>query len=318
VADGVLEMMDAQAKKHGLWDSNGASDNASPQFGNVNNPVVKMDNINPFAGLIELGYRKIQLAIDYWGVALIYASYGTGIEAITSILNPSNLSGVFPNTGRVGGMIGTVGLAIALFFVFVAGFALMAGVFLAFLIPLMPFVHFFYAFVTWCANIIEAVICMPLFALAFLTPKGEGFMGQKSRHGLAMLMQILLRPILTIIGLIGALLIFYVSVRFLNGMYNAAVNGVANFMQHSGVSFVARMTFGIFHVALVYVCANMSFKMIDHIPRRALQWMGEQANEERYHDDQNVLQTVTTQTSGQAGEVISRPVTLMGSNLRLR
>ena len=158
---------------------------------------------------------------------------------------------------------------------------------------------------------------MPLFALAFLTPKGEGFMGQKPRFGMTMLMQILIRPALTIIGMICALLIFYVSVRFLNSMYNVAINGVAIFPPKSGVSFVARMAFGIFHVALVYVCANMSFKMIDHIPRRALHWMGDQANEERFHDEQGVLQTVTSQTSSQAGQIIERPVSVIGDRLRL-
>ncbi len=320
VAEEVLEMMDAYAAKYGLWNSSGANEtpgSPSPHYGDVNNFIVSVNDTNPFASLVELGHRKIQLAVDYWGVALTFAALSAAGDSLISLASPNNFFGLAPNTRPIANIIGSVGLVIATFFVIVASFAMLAGVFLAFLIPLMPFVRFFYALVTWVASVIEAMICMPLFALAFLNPRGEGFTGPRPRFGIAMLFHIFLRPALTIFGMIGALLIFYVSVKFLNAMYNEATAGVAIFPARSGVSFVARMVFGIFHVALVYISANMCFKMIDHIPRRAMQWLGDQATEERYEDDQGVLQNVASTTSGQiTGSVIERPVGLIGDRLR--
>jgi hypothetical protein len=299
----ILQLVDNVAAQNGVWQSNGAWDEVGTRGRTIN-------NVNPMADLTHLGHSHVQLAIDLWGMALIYASAGVGLDLTARAVSLGFL-------GNWSNVFAVMGLTAAFFLVTFAAFAFIAGIVLTFFIPLMPFVRFFYAIVTWVGAILEAMFCLPFLALAHLNPKGEGFVGAKPQFGYRMVFQIFLRPTLTIFGLIGSLLIFYVAVRFLNAMYYQTVLGIANF--GSGpAAFIARVVFNIFYITLVYISATMSFKMIDHIPQRALQWMGDGAQEVNYQDDQGTLSAVSTQTQSQiSGEVLRAPEQL-GNRLRLR
>jgi hypothetical protein len=300
-ANTILELVNNTAAQYGLWQGNG-------EWDDVGSRGLTIGNTNPMADLTNIGHTHLQLAIDLWGMAMVYAAAGVGADVAL------RLTVVFSNLGN---LFGVIGIAAAFFLTMFATFAFIAGVTLAFLIPLMPFVRFFFAIITWAGAIIEAMFCLPLLALAHLNPKGEGFSGQKTQFGYRMIFQIFLRPVLSVLGLIGALLIFYVAVRFLNAMYYQTVLGIANF--GSGPSaFVARVVFNVFYVALMYVSATMSFKMIDHIPQRALQWMGDGAQEVHYQDDQGTLQTVGSQVQQQITTDVLQSPERVGGRLRLR
>jgi hypothetical protein len=304
-AEFLFERADSIAKRYGVWQSSGAYNDIQ------NRPVNIGQTANPFAELMALGHRKLQAGIDLWGTAMLFVVQTIPMQFFTALIPYAG-----PATAN---MSATIGFGAAALYIFFSIFALMAGVYLAFVIPIMPFSRFFYAIVTWVAAVIEAMICIPFFALAHLTPKGEGAMGPRAKFGYVMLLQILVRPALTIFGLIGALLIFYVCVKFLNVMYYQAAGGLANFADpemSGGLGFVARIIISIFYVALIYVSANMAFKMIDHLPRRALHWFGDQANEEHYHDEQGTMGGVASGVSNEiSGNLVNIPNQL-GQNAR--
>lgn len=313
-AEWSFKKADEIAAKYDIWQSHG--DHRDP----INNKAFEFGKTaNPFAELASLGHRKLQSAVEFWGAALLFATQGVGAELVLRF-------GTLGTLGGIGSLAGTVGLGMAALFVFFSMFAFTAGLFLSFLIPLMPFIRFFYAIVTWTASIIEAMVCVPFFALAFLTPKGDGFTGPRTKFGFSMMMQILVRPALTVFGLIGALLIFYVAVKFLNTMYYETAAGLGQFKvlnvkggeEFSGVGFLARIILGVLYVTMIYVCANMSFKMIDHIPKRALQWFGDGASEEHYEDQQGMISSMTTTLGTEIGSNVLSLPTRAGGMMRLR
>ena len=96
---------------------------------------------------------------------------------------------------------------------------LTAGLVLYYIVPFLPFIYFFFAVATWVKSIFEAMVGVPLWALAHLRIDGEGLPGNSAANGYFLILEIFLRPILTIFGLIAATLIFTAQVRVLHFLW---------------------------------------------------------------------------------------------------
>jgi hypothetical protein len=105
-------------------------------------------------------------------------------------------------------LLGAVGLGFM-----ISGFALM------FLVPLLPFIRFFLGILAWLVSIIEAIIAIPIVALAHLNFSGEGLSGSAARHAYLLWLNILIRPALTLFGLLAGLLFFTLGVVFLGMIF---------------------------------------------------------------------------------------------------
>ena len=90
----------------------------------------------------------------------------------------------------------------------------------------MPFLFFFFAVGTWVKTIFEAMVGVPLWALAHIKIDGEGLPGDAAGSGYFMILEILLRPIMVIFGLIAAMIIFVTQVRILHLIWDLVVDGV--------------------------------------------------------------------------------------------
>ncbi len=154
----------------------------------------------------------------------------------------------------------------------IAGVFLTMGFAMAFLVPLVPFMTFFFGVMTWVVAMLEAVIAAPLVALAHLNPEGAGLPGDMARGAYFIIFQVFLRPVLMVFGLLCGLLIFYIAVSFLNAMFAIAVGGTGG-LSH-GHSAITRLIYTVIYVLLVVSAANHSFVMITRLPDTALQWMG--------------------------------------------
>jgi conjugal transfer/type IV secretion protein DotA/TraY len=122
-----------------------------------------------------------------------------------------------PGAGTIAGAIGGYALgaaasAVSALLDFVATVFLSCGFVLAFVLPMFPFTRFFFAVLSWLGSIVEAVIAMPLVALAHLNPEGEGLPGQ-AKQGYLFVFSIFLRPILSVFGLVAGLLMFLIAVN---------------------------------------------------------------------------------------------------------
>jgi len=174
----------------------------------------------------------------------------------------------------VGGLAGA--FSGILWFLITIGAAV--GIVLFYVLPMMPFMYFFFSVVNWVIEVMEAFISMPLFALAHLRIDGDGLPGQAAMSGYMTLFGVFLRPILIILGLIIGSLIFGAGSFYLAQIYKSAVfshqigaTGDIDFSKLSGFDITIYM---ILFVYIIYLLANATFKLIDKIPDEAMRWIG--------------------------------------------
>lgn len=221
-------------------------------------------DIHPMAKLVALGKALVDSAISNFGF-----SFGAGVFG-----GVANLLGQFP--------LQTVGQGASSFLSQVAFIGLSIGFVLYYIIPFMPFIYFFFAVATWAKSLFEAMIGLPLWAMAHIRIDGEGLPGPTAMNGYYMIFEIFLRPTLIVFGLVVSMIIFAAQVTVLHDVWETVV---ANLVGHSpaeaAVGTIEKMRskldqffYTIIYTILVYMIGMSSFKLIDLIPDNILRWMG--------------------------------------------
>jgi len=224
------------------------------------------------------------------------------------------------------------------FFASVAGVGLLVGFILFYVLPFMPFIYFFFGVSAWIKTIFEAMVAMPLWALAHLRIDGEGIMGDSAEKGYYLIFEIFIRPVLVVFGLIASIIIFAALVKVLNQIFYLVV---ANVSGHAGetntgcfnapdpnlaaagpdqvVQLISAQTqeiqlnesysgpidqffFTILYAVIVYMIGTSCFKLIDAVPNNILRWIN--AEVPSFGDN-----------SGDAADGLMKYVTLGGSKL---
>lgn len=203
----------------------------------------------PIAQLAVVGETMVEKAIWAYGLIAII-SIGAGL---------TQGSGVALVSSPLFELIGTLAML-----------GLVPGWLLMYYVPLLPWVRVTFAVLTWIVSVFEAVIMVPIAALAHLTTEGDGLAGG-ARQAYILWLNVLLRPILTVIGFIGALLIFNSMVLFVNDTLLMTLGSIAD---GDGPSFFSRIIHTIVYVGIVYAIANSCFKLLDIIPNAMMRWMG--------------------------------------------
>lgn len=227
---------------------------------------------HPLAQLSAIGRALIDKAIMQYSLSLGVAavgglsSYFTDTEAAAQSI--SSAASLLSGAGTSLAMIG-----------------LIAGFMLYYLLPLMPFMYFFFAVARWVKTIFEAMVGVPLWALAHLSTNGEGLPGRSALNGYFLILEIFLRPILTIFGLLASLATFTALVLVLNMMFDVATANLAGHekavIASGDENIIANVRGGIdqffyliMYVIICYLMATSSFKMIDLIPDNVMRWIG--------------------------------------------
>ncbi len=186
--------------------------------------------------LAEIGNSIVNVALGLLGAAIVV---GIGSDAAASAIS-------------------TIGL-----------FIMVAGGVLLYYIPLLPWVRVFFSVMTWALSVFEAVVMIPLVALTFLTTQGEGLGGQRSTW--VLWLNILTRPILTVIGFTGALVLFSVLVSHINDTFATAVLSTTG---GKTPSVWASFAYILIYASTIYTLVNSCFKLVDVIPQAAMKWLG--------------------------------------------
>lgn len=241
---------------------------------------------------------------------LLRAGYSITQRAWVSILAGAAMSGVSGILGAFGGAMGAVGAAIGVLgsiAILLGGIGLSAGMILYFLLPVFPFIYFFFAIVSWVMEIFEAVIAMPLWALAHLRIDGDGMPGQAAMNGYFLLLSILLRPAFIVIGLIAGALVFGAAIFLLQTLF-------ANVLFIKGGGSVSGLELMIYTVIFAYLCYSAgitSFKLVDNIPNQILRWIGNgtptfsEGKEDPVGGNSQLLMAGTAVLGGQAANTLS-------------
>ncbi|HPQ50251.1 MAG: DotA/TraY family protein [Alphaproteobacteria bacterium] len=166
-----------------------------------------------------------------------------------------------------------------------ASLGLTAGVLLHYVLPFLPFMYFFFAVGRWVKTVFEALIGVPLWALAHLRLSGPGLPGEAASSGYFLLLEIFIRPILTVFSLVASFAVFTAMVIVLNSIFDLLVTNFGG----ADVPFAStdatildnargvadQFFYSIMYIVLCYMIATSSFKLIDVIPDNILsRWSG--------------------------------------------
>jgi len=154
--------------------------------------ICKNTDIHPLAQLSSLGKSMVDSSIRAIGL-----SGGLGFASLFAGSFKASLS----SAAGFFGTIATVGL--------------MIGFILFYVLPFLPFIYFFFAVGGWVKGIFEAMVAMPLWALAHLRIDGEGVPGDAAIGGYFLIFEIFIRPILIVVGLLAAISIFAGMIKIL-------------------------------------------------------------------------------------------------------
>jgi len=221
--------------------------------------------VHPMAQLSGLGKGLVDSAVINIGGSTIFAFGGGVASALGSQRTQSGIEIAISAINSI------------------AFLGLTAGVILYYILPFMPFIYFFFALGSWLKTIFEAMVGVPLWALAHLRLDGEGLPGDAGINGYYLIFEIFVRPILTVFGLIAAMVIFTAQIRTLNFIWDLVTDNVSGFQgdptsDYGGQIFdrgiIDKFFFTIIYTVICYMLATASFKLIDKIPDNILRWMG--------------------------------------------
>lgn len=151
-------------------------------------------------------------------------------------------------------------------------FCFITGAILAYYIPMVPFIVWTGGILSWLVSIIEAIAVAPVWAISFLSPDGDGFMGEKSAQGRLLVFSVFLRPPLMVIGLLAALGVSIVLFNFINNFYFYVFDTVAG--DAGWTMIVAWIAKWFIYAMLVIGTMNTAYSLITMIPDNVLRWIG--------------------------------------------
>ncbi len=249
--------------------------------------IREQTNVHPLAQLSAIGSGLINQTLRH----LFGAFVGS---AIGEILNSEGMV----SSQAYGQMIGQIFSSFAII-TFTLGFLL------GYVLPLVPFMYFFFAVARWVKSIFEAMVAAPLWALAHLSIDGDGIPGQAASQGYFLVLEIFLRPILTIFGLLAALAVFEAMTTILYILFDAVTTNALGYDEHSSTAnlnltaSIRRemdgLYFTILYTIMMYVLAITSFKLIDDIPQNVMRWLGSSAK--AFGDGEDAMESMTKYAS---------------------
>jgi len=276
------------SKVFGYWNNDAKNFDT---FSRVSYQNIFMDSINRLFGTSGLAAMRTSNAHLNPIVQLVVVGKGLVDSAV---VNLAGSTGAAFLGGMVSAMdknnkIGAISEAASQVLLSTAFMGLTAGFVLFYILPFLPFVYFYFAAASWIKAIFEAMVGVPLWALAHLRIDGDGLPGDSAQNGYFLILEIFIRPILTVVGLVAAVVIFATQVQILNliwdlvtsnlsGDSSSSTADVLDMVSANDVRFqrgvVDQFFFTVIYTIVCYMMALASFKLIDRIPDNILRWAG--------------------------------------------
>lgn len=213
-----------------------------------------------------------------------------GKSLLDSAVRNIGLSAVAGTISAIGqkSALGPIGAAASSFFSAIGFTALTIGFLLYYIVPFMPFIYFFVAVGGWVKGIFEAMVGVPLWALAHLRIDGNGLPGDAAMGGYYLILEVFLRPILIIFGMLASILIFAAQVAVLHEIWPLVVSNLTGFdntgAEKAGENatgavrylrgVIDQIFFTAIYAVVVYMLGTSCFKLVDQVPDGILRWIG--------------------------------------------
>lgn len=160
----------------------------------------------------------------------------------------------------IGIVMSVVGMLISLLYV--------GSLTMALYIPMIPYLVFTFAALTWIILVIEAILAAPLVGLTLVMPS-EDELG-KATNGIVILFGLFLRPPLMVLGFLFSVKLLFVAFAMLNFGFNATIS-IATAENRALFASIAVFTLYVgLCIALVHECFTLIYK----VPDQVLRWIG--------------------------------------------
>ncbi|MES2212947.1 MAG: DotA/TraY family protein [Pseudomonadota bacterium] len=144
--------------------------------------------------------------------------------------------------------------------------------FLAFYVPLIPYMVFLFATISWFILVVEAMVAAPLVAVAFMLPSEDEF--GKGAVAMGFLASLFFRPPLMIIGFGASTQLAKVMLGYVNQGFAASIGGLVGDLGFFG-------WIGLFTLYVTFLTSilNECYSLIYVLPDKLMRWMGGQAEQ---------------------------------------
>ncbi|MCO1374703.1 DotA/TraY family protein (plasmid) [Burkholderia multivorans] len=147
---------------------------------------------------------------------------------------------------------------------------LLLGAGLSLYLPMIPFITWFGAIINWLVIVGEAIVAAPLWAMTHLGGEGDG-MGQRTTHGYIFLLNVMVRPILMVVGFFFGGAVLVAGGTVLTKFFGIAV---ANAQFDSLTGIVSVIGYLAIYFTLGMNLVHTSFSLILIVPDQVINWVG--------------------------------------------
>ncbi len=193
-------------------------------------------------------------------------------------------------TGLLNMMMPVVGVVMA----FLWGSGVAMGIYL----PLVPYIVFTLAALSWLMMVLEAVVAAPIVALGLTVPSNDHL--GKAASGILLITGVFLRPTLMIIGFVAASRV-YIAIM---ALVHFSIGGVLK-SQMTGIGLFGALALIGLYGGVAVAIAHECFTLIYILPDRVLRWIGGQAEQSSVaHAEREARQASEkgSRTSGEMGK----------------
>lgn len=141
------------------------------------------------------------------------------------------------------------------------------GYVLAYGIPFIPVFIWTMLVIGWLVMIVEAVIAAPLAVILMATPEGEGISGSRMERAISLMAAVIMRPALSIMGLIASVTIAYLGFSLFNLFFWRSAGMVTSWGLFEIIAILTMYVTG-----ALTIC-KYSFSLIYELPNHILEWM---------------------------------------------
>ncbi len=233
---------------------------------------------------IALAFRALDLADQFWAVAdwspranspvfgsaIIFGNLAQAVRAALLTANPrieaaalgqQSLLDIDQPADSARYLVAAIGLLIFI-----------PALLLVFLLPLIPLLHFALGSVLWLIAVFQGIASAPIWALTFLSLKGDELVPPGSRLGLAIILNIFLRPILMVIGFITALMLMHMGFAILE--VSLALFQYDGLQGSKTLFSLGTLILLIIYLLAAFAITNVAMKCISLFPDFTLKWLG--------------------------------------------
>jgi defect-in-organelle-trafficking protein DotA len=143
------------------------------------------------------------------------------------------------------------------------------GALFAIYLPFIPYIIFLVTAIGWFCLVIEAIIAGPILTLAATLPSNDEL--GKITHGLLLLINIFLRPMLIIIGFILGAKLYQTIIYLINLGFNFNLSTITAQTESSIFAFIGYL---VLYAGIIITILNKCFELIYALPDKITRWLG--------------------------------------------